>query len=110
MINARVNPEDDVYNNNNNIVILIIIITTVETVVAYVTVKVKWGPDKSRTELCNRAFHRFCDLEFVESSITLSNLSGASLLCFMDDLAPLPVVVVVVAVVEVLGVGVLSSF
>ena len=109
MINARVNPEDDVYNNNN--IVILIIITTAETVVAYVTVKVKWGPDKSRTELCNRAFHRFCDLELVESSITLSNLSGASLLCFMDDLAPLPVVVVVVvAVVEVLGVGRLSSF
>ena len=70
----------------------------IEIVVAYVTLKVKWGPDKSRTELCSRVFHSFCDLEFDESSITLSILSGASLFCFVDDLVPLVVVAVVVAV------------
>ena len=71
----------------------------IEIVVAYVTLKVKWGPDKSRTELCSRVFHSFCDLEFDESSITLSILSGASLVCFVDDLVPLVCVLVVLAVV-----------
>ena len=76
-------------------------ITTImiEIVVAYVTLKVKWGPDKSRTELCSRVFHSFCDLEFDESSITLSILLGASLFCFVDNLVPLVCVVALVAVV-----------